>query len=146
MSSNTAQTGKGANPPAPAEKKNKKRMTQEQIDRLIRYETHYFPEDAMPKVSEVWLTGTNQADQGNLPVPLDQIDDYIANIFREINKMEARFMRERARILNDYYTKGYAMEEEEEVTATPATTAGRGRRRFRAGVTKQQDGKTKMLN
>lgn len=116
-------------------------MTQEQIDRLINYKTMHFPEKPIPRVSKERLAQRkNPEDKGSLPVPMDQIDDYIDNIFKRLNKMEARFMRERERILNDYYTNGYAFEE---VTATPASA---GRRRFRPGVTKQQDGKTKMLN
>ncbi|KAF8673461.1 hypothetical protein HU200_049029 [Digitaria exilis] len=123
-----------ANPPPPAEKKKTTptspdtKMTPEQIDLAG---------------AEKKMTTTkrkNPEDKGSLPVPMDQIDDYIDNIFKRLNKMEARFMRERERILNDYYTNGYAFEE---VTATPASA---GRRRFRPGVTKQQDGKTKMLN
>ncbi|XP_062181903.1 uncharacterized protein LOC133886182 [Phragmites australis] len=136
-------------------KKKKVRMTQEQIDSFIRYQTVYFPEDLVPRVSKERLAQTNLADQGNLPVPMDQIDDYIANIFRDINRMEARFMRERDRILNDYYTKGYAEEEitddeeeEEEGGVAPARAAAPappGRRRFRPGVAKQA-GKIKKLN
>ena len=149
--------------PAVEEKKPpRRRMTQEQIELLTRYETVHMPEEAFRRLSlrskEV-LTPADLADQGELPVPMDQIDDYIANICREINECEARFMRQRDRILNDYYTKGYAHEEEEEgeeasSPALPAPVGNRnphpnpppsaagsgssGRRRFRPGVTKSK--------
>ncbi|KAK3120596.1 hypothetical protein QOZ80_9AG0690640 [Eleusine coracana subsp. coracana] len=124
-------------------KKNMVRMTQEQIDSYIRYQTVHIPEDLVPRFTKERLAQMNLADQGNLPVPLDQIDDYIAGLFRDINRSEARFMKERDRILNDYYTKGYAEEElsdDEEAGPPPP-----GRRRFRPGVAKQ-GGRIKKLH
>ncbi|GJN25712.1 hypothetical protein PR202_gb13575 [Eleusine coracana subsp. coracana] len=76
-------------------KKNMVRMTQAQIDSYIRYQTVHIPEDLVPRVSKERLAQTNLADQGNLPVPMDQMDDYIAGLFRDINRSEARFMKER---------------------------------------------------
>lgn len=63
-------------------KKNKKkvRMTQEQIDRIIRYQTVYIPEDAIPRVSKERLALAEGKDQSHLTVPMDQVDDVIANI------------------------------------------------------------------
>ncbi|KAL6654546.1 hypothetical protein ACP70R_008011 [Stipagrostis hirtigluma subsp. patula] len=135
-------TAAGAN-----KKKKKVRMTQAQIDSFINYKTTYIPEDLVPRVSKERLAQTNPENHGNLPVPMDQIDDYIAGIFRDVNRMEARFMRERDRILNDYYTKGYAEEEvtDDDEDAAAAAPAPPGRRRFRPGVVKQ-GGKTKKLN
>ncbi|XP_062182169.1 uncharacterized protein LOC133886499 [Phragmites australis] len=128
-------------------KKKKVRMTQEQIDSYIRYQTDYFPEDLFPKYSEERLALANLADHSHLPVPMDQIHDYINNIFRDINRMEARFMQERDRILNDYYTKGYAEQEitDDEEEGGGVAPAPPGRRRFRPGVAKQA-GKIKKLN
>jgi hypothetical protein len=135
-------------------------MTQEQIDGLIRYETVHMPEDYFRRLSlrsKELLTPANLAYQGNLPVPMGQIDDYIANILSEINESEARFMRQRDRILNDYYTKGYAEEQEPEEASSPAmplpvpVPVGNrnpppGRRRFRPGVTKsKQAGKANKM-
>jgi hypothetical protein len=63
--------------------------------------------------------------------------------------MEAKFMKKGDRILNNYYTKGYAEEEvtddeKEEGCAVLAPQPAPGRRRFRPGVTKQA-GQTKKL-
>ena len=137
--SKTTETTAASQTTTNAAKKKSTRMSQERIDSLIRYPSMYFPEDAIPKVSKEVLAQANLADKGDLPVPMDKLDDYIAKIFRRINESEPRIMRERDRILNEYYTRGYV----EEVSATPPPP---GRRRFRPGVTKQAAGKTKKLN
>lgn len=78
---------------------------------------------------------------------MDKIDDYIANILRDTNREEAKFMKERERILNDYYTKGYAEEEvtDGEEEGSGVVVAPIGRRRSRPGVTKQA-GQFRKLN
>jgi hypothetical protein len=156
MSSSRSETTTGkaaaANPPAgkTTTKKTKKvRLTQEQIDSYIRYQTVHMPEDALPRVTEERLALAKLKDHSHLDIPMDQIDDYVAKILRDINRMEAKFMKKRDRILNDYYTKGYAEEEvtddeKEEGSGAPAPQPAPGRRRFRPGVTKQA-GQTKKL-
>lgn len=137
------------------EKKPRRRMTQEQIDRLMRYETVHMPEEAFRRLgreAKEIMTPAELAYQGKLPVPMGQLDDYIANMCREINESEARFMRQRDRMLNDYRTKGYAEEEEQASSPpVPAPVGHRnpnppGRRRFRPGVTKsKQAGKANKM-
>ncbi|CAN6363566.1 unnamed protein product [Urochloa humidicola] len=158
--SSTSETTKGKAPvdPAPAttstastSKKTKMkknvRMTQEQIESYIRYKPVYMPLDALPRVTEERLALAKLSDHSHLTVPMDKVDDYIANLLREINREEDKFMKERERILNDYYAKGYAEVEvtdgEGEGSAAVAPTTGR--RRFRPGVTKQA-GQTRKLN
>lgn len=129
-------------PAADAEaKKNPRlqRMTQEQIDSLIRYQTVHMPEEAFRRLSrrtKELLTPEELAYQGDFPVPMGQIDDYLANICREINQTEARFLRERDRILNDYYNKGYAYAEQQ-----PSSSSSGNRRRFPPGLTKKKQTK-----
>lgn len=162
-------------PPSPAMaggKKKKKttagrkvRMTQEEIDIYINYQTIRMPDEIFPIVSKERLACTDLSDKGDLPVTMDQIDDYVAKIFREINQIEDQFMKHRDGILNQYYRKGYAMrkatddddDEEEEEETSPADAqeedAGDeqarapnpGRRRFRPGVSIKA-GKVNKLN
>ncbi|EAZ19040.1 hypothetical protein OsJ_34570 [Oryza sativa Japonica Group] len=88
----------------------KVRMTQEEIDSYINYQTIRMPDEIFPIVSKERLACTDLSDhKGDLPVPMDQIDDYVAKIFREINQIDDQFMKHRDGILNQYYRKGYAM-------------------------------------
>ncbi|KAJ1276564.1 hypothetical protein BS78_05G223700 [Paspalum vaginatum] len=139
------------------QKTKKVRVTQEQIESLIGYQTVHMPVDALPRVSKEFLDLAALHDQSHPTVPLVQMDDIVADIMRNINRQEAKFMKERERILNDYYTKGYAYVDGEEVTggeqgddqgvaaAPPPPPAG-GRRRSRPGVVKQKGGQTKKFN
>lgn len=122
-------------------------MTQEEIDSYIRYKNVHIPEDIVPKVSKERLARTNLEDLGGLPVPMDQVDDYILKIIRRVNKISAGFLKERDEILGEYYAKGYA---EREVTDEEAEQGGGrapcpGRRRFRKGIAKQA-GSVRKLN
>ncbi|WVZ50167.1 hypothetical protein U9M48_001448 [Paspalum notatum var. saurae] len=136
------------------QKMKKVRMTQEEIESLIRYQTVHMPVDALPRMSKEFLALAAQHDQSHLTVPLDQMDDYVADICRDINRREAKFMKQRERILNDYYTKGYAYFDEEGdggdddqgVAAAPPPPPPGGRRRSRPGVVKQKGGQIKKLS
>ncbi|KAI5002882.1 hypothetical protein ZWY2020_027532 [Hordeum vulgare] len=126
--------------------KKKVRMTQAEIDSYIRpvgpkpIATVLFTHQ--PKVTKERLARTNLQDLGGLPVPMDQVDDYILKIIRRINKISADFLKERDEILSEYYAKGYA---ERELTDDEAERGGGrapcpGRRRSRKGVAKQAGG------
>ncbi|EAZ02764.1 hypothetical protein OsI_24884 [Oryza sativa Indica Group] len=145
----------------------KVRMTQEEIDIYINYQTIRMPDEIFPIVSKERLACTDLSDKGDLPVTMDQIDDYVAKIFREINQIEDQFMKHRDGILNQYYRKGTRCErpptttmmmnkkkkkkhlladaQEEDAGDEQARAPNPGRRRFRPGVSIKA-GKVNKLN
>uniref|UniRef100_A0A0D9XUN5 Uncharacterized protein n=1 Tax=Leersia perrieri TaxID=77586 RepID=A0A0D9XUN5_9ORYZ len=80
-------------------KMKKKLMSQREIDCYINYKTVVLPEDMISRVSKERLAHTNLADQGSLPVPMDQMDDYLAGLIRDINRIEAGTMKRREKNL-----------------------------------------------